>query len=221
MGTWATIETKGGRSYELTDGDVLWAARMTAFEGGGDKAAVLWTMTQRFALGHWPTFTALIRAYSQPINPAWSQGGPCCCGPGTCPRGRDYCGTEHCTEAKFRRRALAKSISWEGLERGYPSAAAVTKAWAQAKVPNPVPRAISFADGPQTQRALRADPTKKLIKAAGNWFIATARSLRWPENYVTMKYGSRVAGTSSAVGGLVVLAGAGVLGYALWRRYRQ
>lgn len=66
----STISTPGW-SYTLTPEDKFWAAKMVEKEGG-DAAAVLWTMASRFAFinkERFPTFTALIRAYSVPIQP--------------------------------------------------------------------------------------------------------------------------------------------------------
>jgi hypothetical protein len=57
-------------SYTLTPEDKFWAAKMVEKEGG-DAAADLWTMASRFAFinkERYPTFTALIRAYSVPIQ---------------------------------------------------------------------------------------------------------------------------------------------------------
>lgn len=219
VASWASIQVTGRAAYALTDQDVLWATRMVAFEGGSDPAAVLWTMTQRFALGHWSTFTALIRAYSQPINPLWARGGACCCGFGTCPAGRDYCGTDRCSEARLQRRALASSITWSELERRYPRAVAVTKSWAQAQLKNPVPGAVEFADPTVSAAAIRRDSSMSIVKKAGNWFLATAQSLRWPKDYVTIRLGDRVAGAGSVAGTIAMAVGATVLGFALWRRY--
>lgn len=65
----STISTSGW-SYTLMPEDKFWAAKMVEKEGG-DAAAVLWTMASRFAFinkERFPTFTALIRAYSVPIQ---------------------------------------------------------------------------------------------------------------------------------------------------------
>jgi hypothetical protein len=191
---------------------------MVAFEGGADASAVLWTMAQRFALGHWTTFKALLRAYSQPISPLWARGGACCCGGGDCPAGPGHCGGEHCSESKLQRRALASSITWSELERRYPQAVAVTRAWAEARVKNTVPGAVDFADPVVSAGAIQRDPTKAVVKRAGNWFIGTAQSLRWPKNYVTLQLGSRIAGVASVAGTIAMAIGATVLGYAIWKR---
>jgi hypothetical protein len=61
-----------------------------------------------------------------------------------------------------------------------------------------------------------------IVKKAGNWFLATAQSVRWPKDHVTMKLGDRVAGAAViGAGAVAMLVGATVLGYALWRRYTR
>lgn len=73
----------GKELTRFTDADLEWSARMLYGEAGGDcdmdreGLAVMWTMINRFAM-LWPrfkSFTSLIRGYSQPINPAWMNGG--------------------------------------------------------------------------------------------------------------------------------------------------
>lgn len=73
----------GKELTRFTDADVEWSARMLYGEAGGDcdldheGLAVMWTMINRFAF-LWPrfkSFTTMIRGYSQPINPAWMNGG--------------------------------------------------------------------------------------------------------------------------------------------------
>lgn len=59
-------------TYILNDEDYLTLLRAVEFEGS-PKNAVAWTFLQRFAFVY-PTYTSLdklIKAYSQPINPAW------------------------------------------------------------------------------------------------------------------------------------------------------
>jgi len=78
------IVVYGGK--ELTtfeNADIEWSARMLYGEAGGDcdvdreGLAVMWTMINRFAMLYprFRSFTAMIRGYSQPINPDWMNGG--------------------------------------------------------------------------------------------------------------------------------------------------
>jgi hypothetical protein len=69
---------------QLTDTDKLWLARALVGETGGrDRramAAVTWAMAQNLMLvganpPRYSTFTGLIRAYSQPVNPRWENEG--------------------------------------------------------------------------------------------------------------------------------------------------
>jgi hypothetical protein len=75
----------GGVSYRITPTDVLWLKRMIVGEGGDrpsrrSVAALLWAMANYHMLVEGPrgarprfsTLTALLRAYSQPLNPLWS-----------------------------------------------------------------------------------------------------------------------------------------------------
>ena len=79
----AQLLINGTPAYPFTDSDILWSCRMLYGESGSDchldreGLAVMWTMINRLAL-LWPrfkSFTKLIRGYSQPINPAWANGG--------------------------------------------------------------------------------------------------------------------------------------------------
>lgn len=217
MARWATIETKGGTQIALSDADVLWAARMAAFEGG-DAADTLWAVTQRAALQR-RGLTAAIRSFSQPVNPLWLERGACCCGRGTCPAGQSFCGDgKHCTAARMRNRELAQSIGWDALRRRDPDAVRKTMLWAQAKLSNPVPKAVNFAPPDQARRFVSRNPDSKIVKCASNCYIAESSSRTWPKNFVTMRLDNRVAGESVFGAGAVVLVGGlGVLGFALLR----
>lgn len=175
----------GNRSYQLTDEDILWAARMLDGESGTntvDGAAVLWTMTQRFALGRWNTFTELIQAYSQPINPIWKRNGERCR-----PGGR-YHGTEHCSEARLNRRDAISSKPWDRIN---PLIRTLVSQWGSGNLPNPVPRAVEFAD-PRVAAGFINRPENRgsvYVARLSNHFIATAQTKQWPANYVTMTGG--------------------------------
>lgn len=65
---------KGGvsHSYKLRENDVIWFAR-ALWREGAPRAAVGYTLLQRFAALYpkYSTLTQFIRAYAQPLNPAW------------------------------------------------------------------------------------------------------------------------------------------------------
>lgn len=102
-----------GAGFALSAEDRLWLGRALVGETGGrDRraaAAVAWSMVNRWrqkqARAGWPTFSALLRAYCQPINPIWesltSSG---------CVRRPDMC-----TEAMLTRRASIRTLSWDAI----------------------------------------------------------------------------------------------------------
>lgn len=189
QGPFARIISKTGFSYQLTSEDILWTARMAQFEGGTSVPSTLWTVTQRFiytqnalkkALGHPPTFTEFLRAFSQPINPRWeSMDAPKC---------KQY--PERCTEAQLRRRLRARTIQWEELNS---TIRATVLKWSGARLSNPVPRSVDFADARVSQYFLDHNPGSIVVKKAGNWHIATAQSRKWDANQVVMAQGENVA----------------------------
>lgn len=173
-----------GRSYQLTELDIIWAARMVYGESGTnivDGAAVLWTMTQRFALGRWPTFTALCQAYSQPINPRWARNGEFCR-----PGGR-YHGQDNCSEARLRRRDSISNMPWDSIPLAVRT---LVDTWSTGNLPNPVPRAIEFADPAVSRGFVSRNPGSVYVARLANYYIATATSKAWPANYVTMTGGN-------------------------------
>jgi len=219
-GSWGKIQSPGF-SYQLTDDDVLWAARMIVGEGGDerDAPAVLWTMAQLFTpqgkQSKWgnpnkwgSSFRELIQRYSQPINPRW-----------TVPVGSRVTGEmmrgetslcsrapDRCTERYLARRRRFQSLHWNEIPQGLRD---VATAWATGTLPNPVPRAVEFAAPSQSQRFLNGNPGSVVILRAGNWFIANRTSKTWPANLVRLTGGE--IGTAMGVGiiiGAIVLAGA-------------
>ncbi len=202
----AKIQDKAGWSYQITERDKLWAARMLVGEGGGtqDPPAVLWTMTQLLALRHGRSFTDLIRAYSQPINPRWLDDGQFCR-----PGGRNA-GTEACSSTRIARRRRIQALSWEQIPAELRQ---VVERWAAGTLPNPVERAVEFADPAVTAGYVRRHPGSQYIAQLGNHFVATADSLRWPSNFVTIGPGLPWWGW------VLAAAGVGGVGYVLYRRY--
>lgn len=83
------------KGYTLTEEDIEWLARSLWGEStnGSDRAhaAVAWTMFRRYMnikfawLTMTSTFAGFIRAFSQPVNPAWLLGGSKC--PDNSPQG--------------------------------------------------------------------------------------------------------------------------------------
>jgi hypothetical protein len=212
--------SKPGWSYTFTPEDLLWAAKMIEGEGG-DPAAVLWTMASRFALVHgdrFPTFASLIRAYSSPINQRFS---PC--------SAADVAAHPlDCSEAAQARRARFLE------EPPDPARLAFVRRWVQGEIPNPVPRAVHFAFGPQVVRCLAREGSDACLEVVGkfpagrpperqNWHATTSRTASWPSDYVRIAgvapRPQQNTGTSSAGGGgggmglLLLAAGAAAAFY--------
>jgi hypothetical protein len=106
------------RVYALTEEDKLWLARCIAGETGDHPknfdgpAAVAWSMMNRFLLVKgqeaWPTFTSLLRNYSQPINPKWARGGAKC---PVASLSKD----DLCSEDALQRRARITGLAWQNI----------------------------------------------------------------------------------------------------------
>lgn len=205
------LRTADGRSYSITQNDLLWIARAAQAEGG-NEAATLWTWAWRFmvnANGR-GSLAELVRAHSQPVNPAWdSASDPKC-----------IAHPERCGAAALERRAYFSSLPWEQI-RG--DVRDLVLAWATAQVENPAPRATDFADE-QVSRAFLARPGNagaEVVLRDGNWYIAEARARALPADYVTVEHDGKVAGArklspwlAALAGGAAVLAAAG--GLAWW-----
>lgn len=103
------------KSYQLTDDDMLWAARMIVGEGGENcsrtkAAAYLWAMINRFMFyGKWKRYHELLRKFSQPINPIWLRTGS------KCKPGGPYHGRDECSEARLARRERTTNMAWENI----------------------------------------------------------------------------------------------------------
>lgn len=79
------VETRNGQTrwtYQFTQEDLLWTARLIVGEAGGrdntDNAAVIQALINRFALFTrrvYPTFSAFIRRYSTPLQPVLNSSG--------------------------------------------------------------------------------------------------------------------------------------------------
>jgi hypothetical protein len=111
------------RELVIRDSDLIWMARMLVGEGGykiseDEASAALWALANRYLLHpkqeNWETFTVLLKAFSQPINPKWdgvpfNQAGEDFCS------GGKYEGTEHCSPSKERRREKIRTLAWEDI----------------------------------------------------------------------------------------------------------
>lgn len=214
----AEIRSAAGYRYRLTVEDLLWLARATQYEGG-DHASTIWSYAQRAALYRVSSFTQLVRGHSQPVNPAWDE------------RTDRKCidNPARCTEEELARRQEAATLPWTQIR---PSVRAKVMAWARAELPNPVPRAVDFANEPVSRNFISRHPDTVVIKRAGNWYLAYGPSyaggtLQWPANFVTMTYQGRTMGQASTMPGwargalwgaaAAVLAGAS---WWVWRAWR-
>ena len=115
MGLRTTYYLASDRSkkYTLTDMDILWLARSLWGEGGNpigrrEASAVAWCMMNRFLMwpkGRWRTFTEFMRAFSQPINPLWTDptSSKCIAHP------------EACTSDRIARRRRIQGAAWDDL----------------------------------------------------------------------------------------------------------
>lgn len=212
------IRTKDGYVYQVTPDDLLWLARSVQFEGGTKPEATIWTYAQLQANRRRTTsLTSLVRAHSQPINPLWATPGE-----GKCAQ---Y--PSRCTPAQIERRRRARTTPWESLRSDVRDL--VTR-WARAELSNPVPKAVDFADATVSQGFIRRNPGTEVIMRAGNWYLATVDTLRWPADYVTMHFRGRVAGPSLVgalwraapfVGVAAIVGAAGFAGWAYWRYGRR
>lgn len=76
----ALIYSQQGKPLRITTDDALWLARAVEAEGE-PRPEVAQTLVNRWAWleetqpGTYPTLTSLVRAYAQPVNPAWFVGG--------------------------------------------------------------------------------------------------------------------------------------------------
>jgi len=207
------IRTKSGYEYQLTPDDLLWMGRAAQFEGGSSPESTIWTLTQRQAQIKKPSLISLVRAYSQPINPIWQTPGE-----GKCVQYPD-----RCTASNIARRLVARTTSWDDLR---PDIREKVLAWSKAELPNPVPRAVEFADANVSQGFILRNPGTRVVAREKNWYLATPAALAWPADFVTMSFAGRVMGPSVRgwmraapyVGASFVAIAAGI---AFWSWKRQ
>jgi hypothetical protein len=205
------ITAKDGWTYQLTPTDLDWLAREIANEGGS-AAATLWTMAQRLysrrARGE--TMTAMIRGFSQPINPRWLADGDFCR-----PGGTYYC-PPPCTDTRSpcHPNKLARRATAQAPTTAYPEKIAFVRAWAAGHVPNPVPRANDFRACDDAARELVASGRAVLVLSSGNCYVARDGSQNWPIDMVSVAGAGPAAGGAGGIGAAV----AGLLGLFLaWK----
>jgi len=154
----------GGFRYALTQDDLLWLGSALVGEAGTDNltawAAVAWATVQYHAIvlgsnGQRPvfsSFTSLLRAYCQPINPKWESASTSSC----------HQHPERCTEALIQRRAQIRSLAWERLPEGVRQTISSLGAGA---LTNPVPGMTDWA-----AFSWQARSQVRLINIRGNKF---------------------------------------------------
>lgn len=187
---WGKLRFSDGSSYQLTEEDMLWLARSTSYEGG-PPAVTIWTEVQRFAQMHreglFSSFAALIRAFSQPVNPDWLRDGR------YCRPGGSYANRSECSPGALSVREAASSATWTHLDARTPEVVATVIAWGQGRVPNPLPRSTNFAAPSVAANYLKRATTAKLLLKADNWYIQEAWANAWGRNHV------RVVGADGAI----------------------
>lgn len=201
----------GSRRVQLTWDDLLWAGRMLKGETGAEGgtvhgAAVLWCMASRMIQSGLRSYTRMIQAYSQPINPKWRADGE------FCRIGGRYHGQDNCSPRRLEDREALSTLPWERLPSEIQD---LVFRWATGQVDNPIPKAVHFAvPAVTTSGARRAvgdggddnwqfvwdskgrtsiDPTSR----GGNTFVSTNRSRGWDPRFVKVVFQSREASDST------------------------
>lgn len=137
----------------LTVADAVWAGRMCVGEEGENASteayrAVLSCLLRRYVVVKesqntgWDSFTDLLRAFSQPINPRWENDG---------------------TPAQIARRRVMRSLEWRRLPAKVRS---IVLALMTGRLPLTAPTAINFADGPTSARFMANNPTAQVVPSA-------------------------------------------------------
>jgi len=195
----------GGWTYQITAADLVMLAKACHWEGGTRPAATLWTYASRLYArrARSETLADLVRAHSQPLNPRWHRTGEFCRPGGAYEHGHE------CRASSLARRDEAQAQTWEQIPV---TARTLAERFVGARVANPAPGAVDFAaeglDGDTTTGFLRKNAGSRVVLRAGNLYLATAISRRWPRDLVTVQSGGRIAAADpgSPAGGLLVLA---------------
>jgi hypothetical protein len=162
--------TAPGVSYTPSMDEWLWLARACYGESRSleGQTAAAWAMVQRFAALRqteeaWTTrsFTALVRGFSQPVNPIWQSNSKCTSD------GRGCCG--RCSQDDLDHRAFVSSRSWAWFQENEPDLYFMILSFSGGAPPsNPVPGATNFAACNAISVALRTHATE----IGGNCFIS-------------------------------------------------
>lgn len=176
--------------YRITQNDLVWLAKMAAFEGSVESSpALLWALAQRLAWvdrSKFPTLASLARAFSQPINPIWARDGS------MCRPGGQYADRSDCSEAALARRDRANAARWSSLDSTLTD---VVGRWGQGQVLNPVPAAVNWGSATpregytlsKAESYLQQTPGAKLIATyGGNAFIAESKTKVWAHDHVLL-----------------------------------
>jgi hypothetical protein len=170
--------------FQLTADDVLWTARAAAREAASEAAITTWVFTQRAVLamlkGGTASYTSVLRAFSQPINPIWARDGS------MCRVGGPYAGKPECSEDKLQARDWYTHATWDQLDAKHPNVTAIVAQWAKGLLPNAVPRVTNFAAPAVAQSFLERNPGARLFYKGDNWYIVDPGAVAWPDAYVRM-----------------------------------
>jgi hypothetical protein len=153
----STLHGPVGPPVVLTDTDMLWLARALYGEAGTGAsqehyAAIVWALAQNMKLVRRPrlftTFTAITRAYCQPVNPKWEslQSSGCVRRP------------DHCTEAHLARRRRIRTLQWSNIPANIRQ---VVDSFRAGTLSNPVPGLTDWKAG-RWEGAT--------VNMQGNWF---------------------------------------------------
>lgn len=134
-----------GASMPITDTDALWLGRAITGEVSSSRdqrarAAVAWALAQNLMLvgraseaspPRYSSFTGIIRAYCQPVNPDWeSASSPSC-----------QRSPQNCTAARLEQRARYRTMSWDDLS---PDVRQIVDDFRAGRLANPVPGLVDW-----------------------------------------------------------------------------
>lgn len=189
----------GNRRYQINWEDLLWAARMLCGEAGNNAAtnegaAILWCMASLLMSRNGTSYTRLIQAYSQPINPKWAEDGI------FCRVGGNFHGKPECSPERLERRRRYREMTWEQVPA---SVQDLVYRWATAQIKNPVPRAVEFAVPKVGSRSNGAEGLRNRglqivwdtlgrgedsTDSHGNVFYSNNASRQWPDRFVKIYF---------------------------------
>jgi len=208
-----------GSSYILSDEDIIWLAK--SLEGElrhdstrKDAGAVAWTMFRRFYRwpgayrSKWSSFKDLIRAFSQPVNPAWLPGSEKCL---------QY--PDSCTPAQLNKRVRIQSESWYEIPD-------ICRTYALAFASNTLidPLGESYVNFASTAYAKSIG-----VNVGGNYFLTDAQDkMSWSdrtlarveETHEVFREGGvipQLVETGSTIPSLIIASWLALTGYVVYR----